>query len=58
MLLFRSFLPSFADGNSRETIRHFVSLVLSVIHELCVTYLQSARAKRGTRAERANIFAH
>ena len=58
MLLFRSLLPSFSGGNSRETIRHFVSLVLSVMHVLCVAHVQSAHAKRVTRVERANVFAH
>ena len=57
MLLFRSLLRSFADGNSRETIRHLVSLVLSVMHVLCVAHVQSVRAKRVTRVERANAFA-
>ena len=53
MLLFRSLLRSFADGNSRKTIRHFVSLVLSV---LCVAHVQSVRANRVTYIERANVF--
>ena len=57
MLLFRSLLRSFADGNSRETMQHFVSLVLSVMHVLCVAHVQSVRAKRVTRVERANAFA-
>ena len=51
-------LRSFAGWNSRETIRHFVSLVLSVMHVLCLAHLQSARAKRGTRVKRVNVFAH
>ena len=55
---FCSLLRSFAGGNSRETIRHFVSLELSVMHVLCVAHVQSARAKRGTHVERANVFAH
>ena len=57
MLSFRSLLRSFAGGNSRETIRHFVSLVLSVMHVLCVSHVQSARAKLVIRVERANFFA-
>ena len=57
MLSFRSLLRSFAGGNSRETIRHFVSLVLSVMHVLCVAHVQSARAKFVKREERANFFA-
>ena len=57
-ILFRSLLRSFASGRSRETIRHFVSLVLSLMHVLCVAHVQSARAKRVTRVERANVFAH
>ena len=56
MLLFRSLLRSFADGNSRETIRHFVSLVLSVMHVLCVAHVQSVRPNRVTCIERANVF--
>ena len=35
-----------------------VSHVLPVMHVLCVAHLQSARAKRGSRVEFANIFAH
>ena len=58
MFLFRSLQRSFASGNSRETIRHFVSIVLSVMHVLCVAHVQCARAKRVTRVERANVFAH
>ena len=58
VFLFRSLPRSFAGGNSRETIRHLVSLELSVTHVLCVAHLQSVRAKRGTRVECANVFAH
>ena len=57
MFLFRSLLCSFARRSSKETIRHFVSLVLSVMHVLCVAYVQFVRAKRVTRLERANVFA-
>ena len=57
MLLFRSLLRSFARGSLKETIRHFVSLVLSVMHVLCVARVQFVRAKHVTRVERANVFA-
>ena len=50
MFLFRSLLRSFSGENSRE-------LVLSVMHVLLyVAHVQSARAKRVTRVERANFF--
>ena len=51
IFLFRSLLRSFSGGNSTE-------LVLSVMHALCLVHVQSARAKRVTCAERANVFAH
>ena len=57
MLLFRSLLRSFADGNSREIIRHFVLLVLSVMHVLCVAHVQFVRGMRVARVERENVFA-
>ena len=56
MFLFRSLLRSFAGRNSRETIRHFVPLVLSVMHVLCVAHVQSVRPKRVTCVELVNFF--
>ena len=57
-VLFLSLLRSFAGGNSKETIRHFMPHLQSVMHVLCVAHVQSAGAKRGARVERANVFAH
>ena len=51
-------MRSFEGGNSKETIRHFMAHVQSVVHVLCVTHVQSAGAKRGPRVERANVSAH
>ena len=49
MFFFRSLLRSFSSGNSR-------ALVQSVMHVLCLAHMQSARAKRVTRVECANVF--
>ena len=57
-VLFLSLLRSFVGGNSKETIRHLVPHVQSVVHVPCVAHVQSAGAKRGARVERANISAH
>ena len=57
-VLVLSLLRSFAGGNSKETIRHFMPHLQSVMHVLCVAHVQSSGAKRGARVERANVFAH
>ena len=47
MFLFRSLLRSFSGGSAEKSM-----------HILCVAHVQCAHAKRVTRVQRTNVFAH